>query len=86
MTIWPSPPALDEIRKQQAEEDMASILRGEYAELPLSRLSILLDHELVTMVSPVMKAGCSSPGGTVIGLNWTEKGADFMGQTLPPYS
>ncbi|GEM_PF-5980035 len=42
---------------EQAAEDMALIARGEELDLPWRRLRVLLDHEFVEIVSPVIQGG-----------------------------
>lgn len=63
---------------EQTAEDMALIARGEELDLPWRRLRVLLDHEFVEIVSPVIQGG--SHRGSATALHWTEKGAEFMHQ------
>lgn len=61
---------------EQVSEDMASIARGEELDLPWRRLRVLIDYELVEIVTPALLGG--SLRGSRTSLHWSEKGTQFM--------
>lgn len=73
-------PPLAATSANQIVEDMALIVRGEELDLPWRRLRILLDLELVEIVSPVFQGGAHR--GSITSLTWTKKGSEFMGQSI----
>lgn len=73
-------PDFTEETAARAVEDLALIARGEELDLPWRRLRILLDHELVEIVSPVLQGG--SHRGSVTSLGWTAKAGKFIDKVL----
>ena len=73
---WFEPRPMTEEQRQAALEDLAVIARGEEAEsgnLPWGRLRILLDHELVEILCPVVTFG------SIRALNITSEGLHWLG-------
>lgn len=69
-------PELTGVAAEQVSEDMALIARARKLDLPRRRLRVLIDYELVEIVTLALLGG--SLRGSRTSLGWSEKGAQFM--------
>lgn len=69
---WYGVPSMTPEQREDARDDLASIVRGEELDMPWRRLRILLDHKLVEINHPVL----TQESRTSVG--FTEEGLQFL--------